>query len=199
MLELRKQKETEVFAQKQATRMAIIDAQAKRLTEMKSNDEARVSRQVQEKEAGDERKRLQKEAQRQRWSDDIQRSRAAQMERKRAERVREKAQDGETAKFLQEWCKVLDKQEEEEMIAKFEANKKLANEHKKQVQIQRQKVLDETKLEKDVSIRAKKAIEADTVEFHEYAEKCIRDYAAEGKNVVPLIKELREFRKKVLE
>jgi len=48
-------------------------------------------------------------------------------------------------------------------------------------------------------LKAKRAIEADTIEFHSYAENCIRDYSAEGKNVIPLIKELREFRKRVLE
>lgn len=42
-------------------------------------------------------------------------------------------------------------------------------------------------------------MEADTLEFHGYAEHVIREYAEEGKNVIPLIKELRDFRKRVME
>merc|ERR1712151_722378 len=199
MLMLRKQKEEEVFQQKQAARNAMIEAQAQRLAELQDNEDARVESQVKEKEASDERKRLEKEALFQRWNDDINRSRAAQIERKRAQREKDKAEDVETAKFLGEWCKVLDKQEQEELEMKNAANRKLAQEHKKMVEISRRKREDDKKGDADVAIHAKKALEADTLEFHTYAEKCIRGYSEEGKNVIPLIKELREFRKRVLE
>merc|ERR1712151_1182278 len=80
MLMLRKQKEEEVFQQKQAARNAMIEAQAQRLAELQDNEDARVESQVKEKEASDEKKRLEKEALLSRWNDDINRSRAAQIE-----------------------------------------------------------------------------------------------------------------------
>jgi hypothetical protein len=199
LLELRKQKEDEVFQQKQASRNAMIEAQARRLAEMASDEDQRIERQVAEKEEADENKRLKKEAARQRWEEDIQKSRVQQIQRKQNEREREKAEDAETAKFLQEWCKVLDRQEQEEVELKNQANRKLSQEHKKMVEIGRRKLEQDKSLEGEVALRAKRAIEADTIEFHSYAENCIRDYSAEGKNVIPLIKELREFRKKVIE
>lgn len=199
LLELRKQKEDEVFQQKQASRNAMIEAQARRLAEMQSNEDERIERQVAQKEANDEAKRLAKEEAKRRWEDDIQKSRVQQIQRKQAQREQEKAEDAETAKFLQEWCKVLDRQEQEEVELKSQANRKLAGEHKKMVEVARRKGEADKALEGEVSLKAKRAIEADTIEFHSYAENCIRDYAAEGKNVIPLIKELREFRKKVLE
>jgi len=199
LLELRKQKEDEVFQQKQASRNAMIEAQARRLAEMASDEDQRIERQVAEKEAADENKRLKKEAAKQRWEEDIQKSRVQQIQRKQNEREREKAEDAETAKFLQEWCKVLDRQEQEEVELKNQANRKLSQEHKKMVEIGRRKLEQDKSLEGEVALRAKRAIEADTIEFHSYAENCIRDYSAEGKNVIPLIKELREFRKKVIE
>lgn len=198
MLQLRKQKEQEVFHAKLAARNAMIDAQAKRLLEMQNDEDARVDAQVAEKEAENERKRLAKEAMLKRWSDDIQRSRQAQMERKRQQRLRDRAEDQETAKFLGEWCKVLDKQEEEENELKNHAARKLAQEHLKMVEIQRRRREEEKKLDVGVADHAKRAMEADTMEFHNYAEKCIRDYAEEGKNVIPLIKELRDFRKRAM-
>ena len=42
---------------------------------------------------------------------------------------------------------------------------------------------------------AKQAEEADALEFHAYAEKAIRQYAEEGKNVIPMIKELQARKK----
>jgi hypothetical protein len=199
LLELRKQKEDEVFQQKQASRNSMIEAQARRLAEMANDEDQRIERQVAEKEEADENKRLKKEAARQRWEEDIQKSRVQQIQRKQNEREREKAEDAETAKFLQEWCKVLDRQEQEEVELKNQANRKLSQEHKKMVEIGRRKLEQDKSLEGEVALRAKRAIEADTIEFHSYAENCIRDYSAEGKNVIPLIKELREFRKKVIE
>jgi len=199
LLELRKQKEDEVFQQKQAARNAMIESQARRLAEMASDEDQRIERQVAQKEADDENKRLAKEEAKNRWEQDIQKSRAQQIARKQAQREQEKAEDAETAKFLQEWCKVLDRQEQEEVELKNHANRKLSQEHKKMVEIARRKVESDKSQEGEVALKARRAIEADTIEFHSYAENCIRDYSAEGKNVIPLIKELREFRKRVLE
>jgi len=196
MLQLRKAKEEEVFNQKQAARNAMIDAQARRLMEMQNEEDERVEKQVAAKEASDEAKRLAKEEARRRWENDINKSRSAQIQRKKSQRQRDKAEDAATAKFLGEWCKVLDRQEREEVEARRTAAQKLASEHKKQVELARRRGEQAKKQEEHVAIHARRAIEADTKEFHEYAESAIRDYAAEGKNVIPLIKELRDFRKR---
>jgi len=199
LLELRKQKEDEVFQQKLAARNAMIEAQARRLAQMASDEDTRIEAQVAAKEAGDEEKRMNKLSAQKRWEDDIQKSRVAQIQRKQAQREQDKSEDAETAKFLQEWCKVLDRQEQEEVELKSHANRKLSQEHCKTVEIGRRRVEADKVGESDVAVKAKRAIEADTIEFHSYAENCIRDYSSEGKNVIPLIKELREFRKRVLE
>jgi hypothetical protein len=199
MLELRKRKEEEVFKEKQAMRQKMIDTQAKSLMQSVSNEEARLEKQVLEKEIHEEKKRLEKEEAMRKWQDEIDRSRQQQIHRKRVEREKDRNEEAETAAFLSEWCKTLDKQEQDEQDLKRMAAKKLSNEHKKQVEIQRRRK-EETKSQDDhVATRAKRAMEADTIEFHNYAESCIRDYAEEGKNVIPLIKELREFRKRVQE
>merc|ERR1719401_1436638 len=186
MLQLRKNKEEEVFTAKQTARNAMIAAQAERLAQMASDEDARIEGQVKAKEADDERKRQEKDALRRRFEGEMLRSRQEQIERKKSEREREKAEDAETAKFLGEWCKVLDKQEQEELELKNAANRKLAQEHKKMVEIQRRKAEDDKKGGSHVAIHAKKALEADTLELHTYAEKAIRQYSEDGKNVIPL-------------
>eukprot|EP00929_Paragymnodinium_shiwhaense_P021063 TRINITY_DN13843_c0_g1_i1.p1 TRINITY_DN13843_c0_g1~~TRINITY_DN13843_c0_g1_i1.p1 ORF type:complete len:471 (-),score=205.12 TRINITY_DN13843_c0_g1_i1:121-1533(-) len=199
MLQLRKNKEDEVFQAKQAARNAMIAAQAERLAALQSDEDARLENQTKDKEASDERKRLEKEATRRRFEAEMLKSREAQIMRKKADREREKGEDAETAKFLGEWCRVLDQQEQEELELKHAAARRLSDEHKKMVDLHRTKKGSEKKGEEMVAMRAKKAMEADTVEFHNYAESVIRAYSEEGKNVIPLIKELREFRKRVLE
>lgn len=199
MLQLRKKKEEEVFQQKQRARNLMIEAQARRLADMQNDEDERVEKQVQQKAADDERRRQEKADRLAKWEADVQASRAAQLERKRQQRERERAEDVETARFLGEWCKVLDHQEQEELEMKKAATRKLAQEHKKHVEVGLRRKEEEKKQEAMVAIHAKKALEADTVEFHTYAEKCIRGYSEEGKNVIPLIKELRDFRKRVLE
>merc|ERR1712146_460059 len=100
---MRKQREEEVFAEKQKNRMAMIDAQAARLADLLNDEDERVDRQVHAKEQVDEKKRLEKEEMQKRWRDDINRSREAQIQRKKATRQKEKADDAETSKFLNDW------------------------------------------------------------------------------------------------
>lgn len=199
MLQMRKNREVEVFQTKRDQQNRMIDAQSKRLAEMQNTDVERVEKQVAEKEENDNSKRLQKEEMKRRWEDDIFKSRNAQMARRQAQRQRDRAEDAETAKFLGEWCKVLDHQEQEEQDTKRAAAQKLQGEHLKQIAHGSSKGNMGKKQEEMVAAHARKAIEADTVEFHEYAEQAIRDYAAEGKNVIPLIKELRDFRKRAMQ
>lgn len=199
MIALRKQKEDEVFKAKQDARNKIIEEQAERLAKLVDNEDKRVEAQVQAAADLNEQRRLAKEALHQRWNDDINKSRAAQIERKQKQRDKEREEDADTAKFLGEWCKVLDKQEQEELAAKRETAVKLAQEHKKHTEINRKKKEEEKRSTEGISGAAKRALEADTLEFHDYAEKAIRSYSEEGKNVIPLIKELREFRKRVLD
>merc|ERR1719352_1847197 len=133
----------------------MIEAQAKRLAEMQSDEDQRIEKQVAQKEADDENKRLAKEAAKARWEADIQKSRQQQIARKQAEREREKSEDAETAKFLQEWCKVLDRQEQEEVELKNQANRKLSQEHCKTVEIARRRVEADKVGESDVAVKAK--------------------------------------------
>jgi len=125
MLALRKKKEEEVFEAKQAARAVIIAQQAERLASMMDNESQRIEKQVQEKEDSDRRKAEEKEALRKKWEADIMKSRQAQNDRKRAQRERERAEDAETAQFLQEWCKVLDQQEADEVKTRKAAAKAL--------------------------------------------------------------------------
>jgi hypothetical protein len=199
VLELRKKREAEVFNAKQAHKQRMIDEQGARLASMKSNEDERLERQVLEKEMKDEMIRLEKEERSRKWLDEIDTSRRMQVERKRAQMDREKAEEHELSCFWKEWCGRLDELDEQEHTQRRLAAKKLAQEQLMQAEVRKRREEEEKRREQTVAVSAQAALEADTLEFHAYAEEQIKGYASEGKNIIPLIKELRSFRKRVLE
>jgi hypothetical protein len=199
ILELRKKREMEVFNAKQAHKQKMIDSQAAKLSAMKSNEDERLERQVLEKEMKDEMNRLEGEERRRKWLDDIDTSRRMQVDRKRAQMDREKAEEHELSCFWKEWCGRLDELDEQEHTQRRLAAKKLSQEQLVQAEVRKRREEEEKRREQTVAVSAQAALEADTLEFHAYAEEQIKNYATDGKNIIPLIKELRSFRKRVLE
>jgi len=199
VLELRKKREEEVFQAKQAHKQRMIDKQVAQLAAMKSNEDERLERQVLEKEMKDEMMRLEGEERRRKWMEEIDTSRRMQVERKRAQTDRGKAEEHELSTFWKEWCGRLDELDEQEKTQRRLAAKKLAQEQLMQKEVRKRREEEEKRRESTVAVSAQSALEADTLEFHQYAEEQIKKYATEGKNIIPLIKELRSFRKRVLE
>jgi hypothetical protein len=199
VLELRKKREEEVFQAKQSHKQKMIDKQVAQLAAMKSNEDERLERQVLEKEMKDEMDRLQGEERRRKWLEEIDTSRRMQVERKLAQTDREKAEEHELSTFWKEWCGRLDELDEQEKTQRRLAAKKLAQEQLMQKEVRKRREEEEKRRESTVAVSAQSALEADTLEFHQYAEEQIKKYATEGKNIIPLIKELRSFRKRVLE
>merc|ERR1719482_2552239 len=102
MLELRKKREHEIFLQKQEQKQKMIDKQTAALNAFKSNENQRLERQALEKEMSDETKRLEKEEKTRAWMEDIDKSRRYQVERKRQQLEREKAEEHELSSFWKE-------------------------------------------------------------------------------------------------
>ena len=83
--------------------------------------------------------------------------------------------------------------------AKRETATKLAESHLRAVEVKNRRREEEAQMRLAVVERAQRAMEADTIDTHKYAEGVIKDYAETGKNVIPLVKELREFKKRVMD
>merc|ERR1719482_1477142 len=137
MLELRKKREHEIFLQKQEQKQKMIDKQTAALNAFKSNENQRLERQALEKEMSDETKRLEKEEKTRAWMEDIDKSRRYQVERKRQQLEREKAEEHELSSFWKEWCQRLDELDEQEKTQRKLAAKKLAQEQLAQNEVRR--------------------------------------------------------------
>lgn len=123
-------------------------------------------------------------------------SRLQQIDRKILGQKLAKKEEVEMSQFWSEWCKHLDLQEKEELDLKFAAAKNLQTEHLRQIEGKKRSKQMEKDVETLVVERAQQAIDLDSLEYYQYAENMIREYAEEGKNVIPLIKELKQYRKR---
>jgi len=196
MIQLRKEKEAQLQAVKMAARQKMIDKQTKQLTAMRSNEEARVQSQVEEKEAEKEAARLKKEEDLENMKRDIDKSRRAQIERKNFEREMEVAEEAEVGVFWREFNKKLNDEEEEDRSMRRREAEAIAHAQLKQVAIRKRQEREEKRVENKTTMKAKMNSDTDNLDFHKFAEEVIQEYAADGKNILPLLKKLQEDRKR---
>ncbi len=127
----------------------------------------------------------------------IERSRKTQIEKRQYEKENEKHDQKEFAQFWKirnEELHVLEEQEKEEIRAR---NKELKEFQKRQTENKSVKVQEEYKKNLDEGTRALALIDQKDREFYSYAEQCIKEWQGLGKNVTPLILELKNYKKKI--
>ncbi|KAF4697153.1 hypothetical protein FOZ60_011825 [Perkinsus olseni] len=194
--ELRKKREEEIFNKKQEMRMKMIEEQAARLAANQSNEEKRIERQVLEKEMADEAARVKKEEKMRKWMNDLEKSRNSQMEKRRKAKEAEQEMGRRMAAYSEEMFKKLNEDEREDQASRRRAAQYIAIEQKRQVAEKKRRARKESEIEATVVDRAKTVTQAEALAFHSYAQERIQEYADEGKNVIPLIKELRDYRRR---
>lgn len=67
------------------------------------------------------------------------------------------------------------------------------------MEVKTKKVEDEFKRELEEATKANALIDQKEKEFYSYAEKCIREWQDSGKNVTPLILELKNYKKRIVQ
>jgi len=199
ILRLRKAKEKEITHEKIESQNRLIEIQTKKLAEMTSNEDERIHGQVEDKRLREDQVAAKKEANRKEMAEQIDKSRRTQIKRKKEERERNVLEDLEVAEFWCEWTKQLDSDQKADELARRRAAQQLARDQLKQVEMKRRRGREERRLEDKIASRAKVRLDNDALEFHSFAEDVIREYATDGKNVIPMVKELRDFQKRGLE
>jgi hypothetical protein len=197
MMRLRKEREEHKFKEKLATRQRMIDARAAELLSIKNTEEQRLSNQIQEAEAKARADFERKEKRRQDLADQIERSRQAQMNRRQQEKKLAKVEEAE---FTEAWKARMDDLHQQEQDEREEEKRRaieIQDFRKRQMDFKAKKaeVQAQQDLEHARELLAQKDFEDD--QFNSYAEKCLQEWAAQGKNVTPLILELKSYRKKV--
>jgi len=191
MAGLRKQREKEVFANKQAIRQRQIDKQSALLASKANKEEEKLEQELRDAEQNSRAIEAAKKAKTAKWIAEVEVDRqyqiAAKMEMATIAMQEEKVALAKLAELNEE----INEREKADQLKRFLAARKLNQDQLKQAELQRRKRQQDRLQSLEVVSHAKQAEEADALEFHAYAEKCIRQYAEEGKNVIPMIQELQ--------
>lgn len=74
----------------------------------------------------------------------------------------------------------------------------LANFHKRQTQSKNDDHVAQFKKDQDSALRAQALLDQQEKNFYSYAEQCIKEWQGQGKNVKPLIMELKNYKKQTI-
>ena len=198
MDQLRRDKEEQKFKEKQDTRQKLIQRQTEVLMNIKNKDDEILNKQVMQAEEKalhlfneqEKKKREMKEA--------IERSRQQQISRKQAERNYEKQQEKEFQEFWKirnEELQIAEQQEkEEERMRKAE----LQNNHKQMIDQKRIKTELDYKKELQDAANTQAMVDFNSKQFYSYAESCVKNWQEQGKNIKPLVLELKTYNQRII-
>ena len=98
-------------------------------------------------------------------------------------------------KIRSEELQIAEKQEQEELRMR---NKELSNYVRTQSEWKKKRVEDDFKKELEAASKSQALLDEQEKQFYSYAEKCIKEWEANGKNVKPLILELKSYKKRII-
>ena len=128
----------------------------------------------------------------------IDRSRALQVERRQKERETENKEAKEFAEFWKVRNQELQQAEQQEALEEKERQLELVKFLSKQSDIKRTKAEEQFKVDNVTSLQTQALLDQQEKNFYSYAERCIKEWQEQGKNVKPLIMELKNYRKRIV-
>jgi hypothetical protein len=192
---LKKTKEEERFKQKQAIKQQLIDRQIAELMRVRDQQEEVLNKQVAEAENKAAEEFEKKERRKREMKEAIEKSRTAQLEKKRLEEEAAKQEEREFAEFWKmrnEELAIADAQEREEARQR---QVELTNYIRRQAEDKNRKAQEDFINEQHAAVRNNALMDQQEKKFYSYAEKCIAEWSSQGKNVKPLIMELKNYKK----
>lgn len=194
----RKDREERKFKEKLETRQKMIDARIRELQSIKNTEDQRLYDQILDAEIK-AKEQFDKKMQRiEDMKNQIERSRRQQIDRRNQEKVMAKEEDEQFAMFWKEKMEELSELERMEEMEKRERAKQLQNFHKKQMDFKARKAEQDALVEEELARQSLKMQEDEQLQFHSYAEKCLKEWSAQGKNITPLLLELKNYKKRIV-
>jgi hypothetical protein len=188
--EVTKQRQQELINDKIRQREQLYNSQAAQLAQVKNNEAERLSRQVQQlekKQAEAEKKQADdKHLLKQQYEQSLQ-EQLQRRQREKQQQLEEKQQFRET--WNQKLSALSDAQADQQLFTK---NVHLRNQQELRRQIDQKATKRELQFEQELAEaeQAKAAIENKDTQFKSYAEKCLKEWESNGKNLYPIIKQL---------
>ena len=194
MDDLRKKVEEDKMKEKQAQRQKLIDKQIAYLNSIKKKEDELIAKAVKEVEEKKAREEKEKKDRFEKMQNEIKIQRDELIKKKEEEKNKLKKEE---EKFVDDWKKkmrMIEIEERNELMAKKERDKNLAKFQK--LQLEEKKRLAKQyfiQLTED-SYKKRLGLEMENDEFLQYAEFWIKEYKKQGKNINPLLLELKRYK-----
>ena len=193
--DLKAKVDADKFKEKEAQRQKLSDEQIEYLNNLRTKEEERLQKSLKEAEE----KKAKEEQIKQDRLNQMKKAIAEQREyvkrKKEEKKIQEKKEDAE---FVDDWkrkMKQLEEDEKQEYLALRERNRNLAEYQKMQFDEKKKLALKQFEKLNEDSYKTKMMLDKENDEFLKYAENCIRDYHQQGKDITPLLLELKRYKK----
>ena len=118
------------------------------------------------------------------------------MNKKKGDKIRDKQEELQFLELWKEKIKQMEDDEKEENTDIKNRAKNLQNYHKYQIDIKKNKAENDFKSDSENAIKTKLMLQNEQDEFLNYAEGWINEYHQVGKNIIPLLLDLKSYKKK---
>ena len=145
-----------------------------------------------DKKAAEEKKKKEKK---EKMMQEIKDQLIADKERKLAEKIKNKEEDMKYIDDYKQKLKFMEDAEKEELNEKRKKNKDLAEYQKLQYEEKKRKAFDDFEKFNEDQYKNLRRLEIEDDDFIKYAEHWIQEYKQQGKNIAPLMLEIKRYKK----
>ena len=192
---LKRRKEKEKYEEKVKKQQKLIAIQFENLKRIKEAQELKENKDIEIKMNKDENEEKLKIEKRNRMMKEIEQHRLDTIKRKEEIKLKEK---DEEMKQIEEIRKKINEEREEEKnkyLLKKKKIKDLQEQQKKQIEKKKKLAFNDFVFERKSGLQNKLLINKEEDEFLKFAEEKIKIYEEQGKNIIPMLLELKKYKK----
>ena len=192
---LKKRKEKEKFEEKQKRQQKLIDVQFENLKRIKEEQERKENKDVEIKMNKDENEEKMKIEKRNKILKEMEEQRLENIKRKEENKIKEKIEEMKEIEEIRKKINEEREKEKNEYLMKRKKVKDLHEYYKKQVEDKKKLAFNDFVFERQTGLYNKEMMNKEEDEFLQFAQENIKKYREQGKNIVPMLLELKKYKK----
>ena len=195
MENIKKQKEQEKFNEKLKRQQKLIDVQYENLKRIKEEQEKRVNKDIEIRMAREENEEKIKIEKRNKLLKDIEEQRLENLKRREENRMKQKMEEMNEIEEIRRKINEEREKEKNEYLMRKQKVKDLHEQYRQQIEEKKKRALNDFIIEKRDGLQNREMINKEEEEFFKFAEEKIKSYHEQGKNIVPMLLELKKYKK----
>ena len=195
MENLKRQKEQEKFEEKLRRQQKLIDIQFENLKRIKEEQENRINKDVEMKMVREENEAKLKIEKRNKLLKDIEEQRLANIKRREENKAKQRMEELNEIEEIRKKINEEREKEKNEYLMRRQKVKDLHEHYRQQIEEKKKAAFNDFVLEKKDGLQNRDMINKEEEEFFKFAEEKIKNYHDQGKNIIPMLLELKKYKK----